>query len=47
VRCTGHLSAIFHQPLALVGIERAFDFDDALDLVEHPRLGFAFAQSCA
>src|SRR5436305_10592793 len=32
----------FHQPLALVGVECAFDADDALDLVEHALPGLAF-----
>ncbi len=31
----------FHQPLALLGVEIAFDGDDALDVVEHADLGFS------
>src|SRR5580698_4711218 len=32
----------FQQPLALSGVELAFHGDDAVDLVEHASLGFAF-----
>ena len=32
----------FHQPLALLGIERAFHRNHAIDLIEHAFAGFAF-----
>jgi len=41
------LSAISISPLALIGIECAFDRYHPVDLVEHPRLGLAFGASSA